>query len=384
MPGLVANLARQQGLSLGARIGVWLMLPTVTAGRHIAREVPASCEGGDEMAEAGAPETPVVAVAASAGGVEALSSFAASLPAEFSAAVLVVLHIPSGGRSALPKILSRVGKLPARHPADGEPLTPGVILVAPPDRHMVVNRGKVHLIVGARENGHRPAADVLMRSVAESLGPRCAGVVLSGTMDDGAAGLSAVRAAGGLTLVQDPEEAAFAGMPGAAIQDAVPQFVGPVARLADRICDWLAGEPATPREEAMRPAEPAQTANPGHLTPLTCPECGGTLWHHDDYGAPRYRCRVGHAFSADNLMLGNQAAIEAALWAAIVALDERADLARRVVKRLESSGGTSQVARYRQDIAAAEQRAEVLRGLVGELVHGVSSHEDEGSIVDSA
>lgn len=337
------------------------------------------------MAGAGPPEAPVVAVAASAGGVEALSSFVASLPADLSAAVLVVLHIPPGGPSVLPKILTRAGKLPARHPADGEPLTPGVIMVAPPDRHMTVSGGQVRLVTGARENGHRPAADVLMRSVAESLGPRCAGVVLSGTMDDGASGLSAVRAVGGLTLVQDPEEAAFPGMPSAAIEDATPQFVGPVAKLAGRICDWLAGLPDTPLEGVMRAAEPAQAPNPEQLTPLTCPECGGTLWHHDDYGTYRYRCRVGHTFSADNLLLGKQAAVEAALWAAIVALDERADLARRVVKRLEnSSGRRSQVARYRQDITAAEQRAEVLRALVGDIVHGVSINEDEGNSVDSA
>jgi two-component system, chemotaxis family, protein-glutamate methylesterase/glutaminase len=342
------------------------------------------------MAGAGPAEPPVVAVAASAGGVEALSSFAASLPAELAAAVLVVLHIPPSGPSVLPNILTRAGKLPARHPTDGEPLTPGVILVAPPDRHMTVSEGQVRLVAGARENGHRPAADVLMRSVAESLGPRCAGVVLSGTMDDGASGLSAVRAVGGLTLVQDPEEAAFPGMPSAAIEDAAPQFVGPVATLADRVCDWLAGladataPPDASLEGAMRSAEPAQPANPTHLTPLTCPECGGTLWHHDDYGTHRYRCRVGHTFSADNLLLGKQAAVEAALWAAIVALDERADLARRVVKRLENSGRTSQVARYRKDITAAEQRAEVLRALVGDIVHGVNSHDDEGSSVDSA
>jgi two-component system, chemotaxis family, protein-glutamate methylesterase/glutaminase len=326
---------------------------------------------------------PVVAVAASAGGVEALSSFAASLPADFSAAVLVVLHIPPGGPSVLPKILTRVGKLPARHPTDGEPLTPGVILVAPPDRHMTISGRQVRLVAGARENGHRPAADVLMRSVAESIGSRCAGVVLSGTMDDGASGLSAVGAVGGLTLVQDPEEAAFPGMPSAAIEDATPQFVGPVATLADRICDWLAGLPDTPLEAVMGPTEPAH-ASPGQLTPLTCPECGGTLWHHDDYGTQRYRCRVGHTFSAENLMFGKQAAIEAALWAAIVALDERVDLARRVARRLESSGRTAQVARYRRDVTAAEHRAKVLRDLVHDLVHGVSIHEDEGSSVDSA
>jgi len=321
----------------------------------------------------------VVAVAASAGGVEALSSFAASLPERFAAAVLVVLHIPPAGPSVLPKILTRVGKLPARHPIDGEPLRPGVILVAPPDRHMLVSQGQVRLVVGARENGHRPAADVLMRSVAESLGPRCAGVVLSGTMEDGASGLSAVGAVGGLTLVQDPEEAAFPGMPTAAIEDAAPVFVGPVAKLAERICDWLAVVPEAPVEKVIRP-EPAQLTNPEHLTSLTCPECGGTLWHHEEYGTQRYRCRVGHTFSADNLMLGKQSVIEAALWAAIVALDERADLARRMVKRLENSGRTSQVAGYHRDIAATEQRAEVLRA----LVRGVSIHDDEGNIVDSA
>lgn len=327
---------------------------------------------------------PAVAVAASAGGVEALSSFAASLPADFSAAVLVVLHIPPAGPSVLPKILTRAGKLPARHPADGEPLAPGVILVAPPDQHMTVSAGQVRLVAGARENGHRPAADVLMRSVAENLGPRCAGVVLSGTLDDGAAGLSAVGAVGGLTLVQDPEEAAFPGMPCAAIEDAAPQFVAPVATLADRICDWLASLPDAPPEDTMALADPAQMADPEHLTALTCPECGGTLWDHDEYGAQRYRCRVGHTFSADNLLLGKQAAIESALWAAIVALDERADVARSVVKRLESSGRRSQVARYRRDVAAAGQRAEVLRGLVRDLVQGISDNDDEANSVDSA
>ena len=116
--------------------------------------------------------------------------------------------------------------------------------------------------------------------------------------------------------------------------------------------------------------------NPGHLTPLTCPECGGTLWHHDDYGTQRYRCRVGHTFSASNLMLGKQAAIESALWAAIVALDERADLARRVAKRLEASGRISQVAHYRREIEAAEQRGGMLRGLVRDLVQGASISDD--------
>src|SRR5262249_10889206 len=182
----------------------------------------------------------------------------------------------------------------------------------------------VHLVAAARENGHRPSADVLMRTAAESLGPRCAGIVLSGTMDDGAAGLSAVGAVGGLTLAQDPEEAAFPGMPTAAIEDAHPKFIGPVAALADRVCAWLVNLPDAELEDAVDPPGLNERANTDDLTPLTCPECGGTLWHHDDYGIQRFRCRVGHTFSAHTLMVGKQDAIESALWAAIVALDERA------------------------------------------------------------
>ena len=181
----------------------------------------------------------VVAVAASAGGVEALSEFAAGLPANFMGTVLVVLHIPPAGPSVLPAILSRVSGLPARHPDDGDLLTAGLILAAPPDRHLTVDEFAAHVLAGPRENGHRPAADVLMRSVAENFGQRAAGVVLSGTMDDGAAGLRAVRAAGGFTLVQDPEEATFPGMPSAAMEEAEPHVVGAVGTLAAHICQWI-------------------------------------------------------------------------------------------------------------------------------------------------
>jgi two-component system, chemotaxis family, protein-glutamate methylesterase/glutaminase len=200
----------------------------------------AQTSGGPTAAQSGDAPPAVVAVVASAGGVEALTSFVSMLPAGFPAAVLVVLHIPPAGPSVLPRILTRAGKLPARHPADGEPLARGVIMVAPPDRHLALTGQHVQLLSGARERGHRPSADVLLRSAAEAFGDRAAGVVLSGTMDDGAAGLRAVSAAGGLTLVQDPEEASFPGMPLAAIAEASPQFVGPVTALAGKVCEWVA------------------------------------------------------------------------------------------------------------------------------------------------
>jgi two-component system, chemotaxis family, protein-glutamate methylesterase/glutaminase len=351
----------------------------------------------------------VIAVAASAGGVEALAQFVSELPADLPAAVLIVLHIPPTAPSVLPVILARAGKLPARHPDHDEPLVAGTILAAPPDRHMAVTGSRVQLLAGPRENGQRPAADVLFRSVAEVFGNRAAGVVLSGTMDDGAAGLRAVAVAGGLTLVQDPEEAAFPGMPLAAIRDANPMIIDSVSELAGHLCRWLASLTETVPETAMAAhqdpagargrggaslyASQASTGQqgsraaadgPGGLTEFTCPECGGTLWHRHDYGAERFRCRVGHSFSAIELLLGKQGAVESALWAAIVALQERADLARRVAARLERSGSVTRSERYRAEIDVAEQRIKVLRDLIRDLLQRTSmTYDDEADIDDS-
>jgi two-component system chemotaxis response regulator CheB len=172
------------------------------------------------------------------------------LPGDFPAAVLVVLHIPPAGPTVLPEILSRAGPLPARHPADGEPLAGGVILVAPPDRHLAVSESRARVLADPRDHGHRPSADVLLRSVAGAFGAACCGMVLSGTMDDGAAGLAAVGRAGGLALVQDPAEALFPGMPRAAIEQADPQLIAPLSELASRVGTWLAdrdGEAALPQ-----------------------------------------------------------------------------------------------------------------------------------------
>jgi len=172
----------------------------------------------------------------------ALRTLVSRLPEDFPAAVLVVLHIPARGPTVLPEILSRAGPLPARHPIDGEPLAGGVILVAPPDRHLAASGGCARLLASLPERGHRPSADVLLRSAASDFGAACCGVILSGTMNDGAAGLAAVRAAGGLALVQDPVEAAFPGMPRAAIAAADPQFVAPLYALAERLGWWVSGE----------------------------------------------------------------------------------------------------------------------------------------------
>jgi two-component system chemotaxis response regulator CheB len=158
----------------------------------------------------------VVVIGASAGGVEAISRVVAGLPRVLRASVLVVLHI-SRGRSLLPEILTRAGRLPAAHPTDGEPLRYGRIYVAPPDRHLVVMSGVVRIVHTASENGVRPAVDPLFRSAARAYGSRVIGVVLTGALDDGTAGIAAIKEAGGVTSAQDPEEAFASSMPRSAI-----------------------------------------------------------------------------------------------------------------------------------------------------------------------
>lgn len=196
----------------------------------------------------------VVVVGASAGGVEALRALISGLPADFPAAVLVVLHVPSGTRSALPSILQRAGKLPAKQAEEGDQVRPGHVLVAGPDQHMIVHDGKVTLSRGPAENGHRPAIDVLFRSAAQVSGPRVVGVVLSGALDDGTAGLAAIRSRGGIGVVQHPDEALHPSMPRSAIEGAAPEHVVPVTEMP-ALLQRLAAEEVGDSNAAPPPSE---------------------------------------------------------------------------------------------------------------------------------
>jgi two-component system, chemotaxis family, protein-glutamate methylesterase/glutaminase len=167
----------------------------------------------------------IVVVGASAGGLEPLRALAAGFPAELPAAVFVVLHVAATAKSVLPGILSRAGALPATHAEDGEVIEHGRIYVAPPDQHLLIREGRVELTRGPKVHGHRPAIDLLFSSAAESYGPRVTGLILSGTLDDGAEGLRLIRRAGGAALVQSPSDAMYGAMPTAAIAHANPDEV---------------------------------------------------------------------------------------------------------------------------------------------------------------
>jgi two-component system chemotaxis response regulator CheB len=173
----------------------------------------------------------IIVVGASAGGVEALSRLVASLPEDLPAAVFVVLHMAPGTGTVLPRILARQTKLLVGHPVDGEPIRPNRVYVAVPDRHLVLGEGVVRVTDDPKESGHRPAVDTLFRTAADEYGPRVVGVVLSGTRDDGTAGLLAIHTGGGTVIVQDPDEALFPGMPRSALTGSHPDYVLPVDEI---------------------------------------------------------------------------------------------------------------------------------------------------------
>jgi len=180
----------------------------------------------------------IIVVGASAGGVDALTQLVRGLPADLPAAVFVVVHVPAHGPSVLPRILSRSGPLPATHPQDGQAIRTGRIYVAPPDYHLLVKNGYVRLTRGPRENKHRPSVDSLFRTAARTYGPRVVGVVLSGVLDDGTAGLAAIKLAGGIAAVQHPDDALYPGMPQSALNNVAVDHALPAANCRRCSSAW--------------------------------------------------------------------------------------------------------------------------------------------------
>jgi two-component system, chemotaxis family, protein-glutamate methylesterase/glutaminase len=331
----------------------------------------------------------LVVVGASAGGVEALIRVVSQLPPTFPAAMLVVLHTPAKTPSNLPAILARAGPLPTAHARDGEPIEPGRILVAPPDRHLIVQDGHVRLSSGPFENLHRPAVDVLFRSAAINRDGRTVGVVLSGALDDGADGLRTIALAGGLAVVQDPDDALIPSMPTSAMVATHVDHVLPADEIGRRLPELLGtphGENAMDQRakesveqeiaiSAMdRPRMPETP--PGSPSVFGCPDCGGVLWEVDHEHGLRFRCRVGHAYTARSLLSAEDTGLEDAMWAALRALEEQESLSRRMLNRHWGSGADRSRARLKQRSDDLGQRADVLRRFLTTPVVGGFADDD--------
>jgi len=322
------------------------------------------------------PGHEIIVLGASAGGVEALCRLVAVLPADLPAAVFVVLHVPANGKSVLPQILSRAGPVPATHARDGEPIKQGHVYIAPPDHHLLIHRGVIEVIRGPRENGHRPAVDPLFRTAAQSHGARVVGAVLSGALDDGTAGLVAIKERGGVALVQDPLDALVDSMPRSALDhlavDACLSAEALGAELA-RLARAPVSEPSPPVKSRMRqevaaaemdPHQLGRQDHPGTPSAFACPECHGVLWEIHDGALVRYRCRVGHAYSPETMVADHSASVEGALWAALRALEENGALTGRMRDQATARGLNAAARRFAARAAAAYEHAEVLRRML--------------------
>jgi two-component system chemotaxis response regulator CheB len=334
------------------------------------------------------PGHDIIVMGASAGGVETLAQLVRGLPKNLPAAVFIVLHVPAYGTSILPQILNRHGPVHAVHPADGDAIQHGRIYVAPPDHHLLIKRGYIHLARGPRENGHRPAADPLFRTAARAYGPRVVGVVLSGALDDGTAGLAAVKMRGGVALVQDPEDAYCAGMPRNALENVEVDYCLPLSEIPPLLVR-LAHDPALEDEGAEpvsdnldKEADIAEFdlaalengARPGTPSGFACPDCGGSLWELRDGELIRFRCRVGHAWSGESLLAHQAESLETALWTALRALEENAALGRRLASQARHRGLERAADSFERQGQDAEQHAALIRQLLLNLT--IPSRED--------
>lgn len=315
----------------------------------------------------------IIVVGASAGGVETLVKLVSKLPAGLPAAVFVVLHIPPQSPSMLPTILSRSGKLPALHPTDGTKFEHGHIYIAPPDHHMLLEQGQIRMIRGPKENRHRPAVDVLFRSAASIYGPRVIGIVLTGALDDGTAGLLAIKRRGGIAVVQDPSDALYSGMPRSAVEHVEVDCVLPLATIAPKVVNLVTMEVDTTMEQPipedmrnelslakMDLSRQKNDTRVGTPSQYSCPECGGVLWEIQDESLLRFRCRVGHAFSVDSMMAEQSDAIEEAMWAALKTLEEQASISRKMAEQSRRDGHVLMARRFEERQKQAEKRIDLL------------------------
>ncbi|MDZ5634064.1 chemotaxis protein CheB [Janthinobacterium sp. GMG1] len=322
----------------------------------------------------------LIVMGASVGGVSALSTIFSALSANLPAAILVVMHV--GARnSVLPEILGKTSALPVRFAEEREPVRAGRILLAPPDRHMLVanlaGQATVELTRGPKENHTRPAIDPLFRSAAAAFGPKVVGVILSGYLDDGTAGLQAIKACGGKALVQEPQDAVAPSMPQSAIDHAEVDWRLPCAEIGPALLALASDTPAPASAAQPLPPAPSWIAvenrfarGVGNMEQLekiatpstfTCPECQGTLWELHAQQPQRFRCHTGHSFTARMLGELQHDKAENAMWAAVRALQEKEKLYLNLAAKAQAWLHPSTASEYAAKARQAGEQADMLK-----------------------
>jgi two-component system, chemotaxis family, protein-glutamate methylesterase/glutaminase len=319
----------------------------------------------------------IIVIGASAGGLEALRVLVAGLPGDLQASVFAVLHTSADSPGLLAAILARAGELPAAAAVDGERIRRGRIYVAPPDHHLVIEPGVVRATRGPKENRFRPAIDPLFRSAAQTYGPRVVGVILTGYLDDGTAGLRVVKQLGGTAVVQDPDDALVSSMPLSALRHVEVDYCVPLVGIAPLLVR-LAGEEAeegayevpeeTKIEVSIAKSEQAVEAGVlrlGEPSIYACPECHGVLLQLTGESPVRFRCHTGHAYSLESLVADMDESIEDALWNAIRSVEEKALLMNHIARHASEGGnGGADAERFIRLAETAQRRADLVRQAV--------------------
>jgi two-component system chemotaxis response regulator CheB len=320
----------------------------------------------------------IVAIGASAGGVEALLFLVKAFPHSFPATILITIHLPSNFRSLLDRILSDAGPLPASFAQDEELAKKGRIYIAPPGSHLLIDGDQLILGTGPRENNARPAIDPMLRSAAVCCANRAIGVVLTGTQSDGASGLLALSRCGGTTVVQDPEDAAFPEMPVAALNRGRPYHVVALAQMPALLCRLVhqpAGEPLLVPEQIRFEVDVARNGHAGmsdmdrfgRRSVLSCPDCGGVMWEFDDDDLIRYRCHVGHAYVAELMSLAVDENLRHALASAERGYEERIALFDQMQRRAVSNSNHVLAETWRRKAQEYRQEAKVIHSAIQRL-----------------
>ena len=343
----------------------------------------------------------IIVIGASAGGVEALTRLLAPLPADLDASLFIVWHMAPSIRGVLPDILKRITSIPVSQGLHGERILPNHIYVAPPDQHLLLEDGRIRLSRGPKENRFRPAIDPLFRSAALHYGNRVMGVILSGGLDDGTAGLWTIKERGGLALVQDPAEAEVSSMPESAIRQVAVDYVLPAGQLAARLVEVVGqigafaervngqqtasagtaagpgGEPRSAERDRHKTALEIQTATQdneaamelfslGTLSPYTCPECHGVLAMLKEGSLAYFRCHTGHAYSMDTLLAALTETIEDNLYSTLRSMDEAIILLNHLGDHYAEANQAKLAALYFQKVQEAQNRADLIRQAVAQ------------------
>ena len=318
----------------------------------------------------------VIVIGTSAGGIEALKTLLGKLPADLAAFPLAVIHIASSSPRMLPELLSKPGQLRCVHPCQGESLQRGRFYLAPPDQHMLVDaRETIRLSHGPKENRARPAIDPLFRSAALAFGPEVIGVILTGNLDDGTAGLLAVKRSGGTTVIQDPADAVAPSMPSSAARHVQIDHKVPLSKMGPLLVQLSKEKPKAERfvmpdrlkleaeiaadEKAVLHEDIAKIGDP---SVFTCPDCHGTLLRIRDEQLLRFRCHTGHAFTGQSLVTSLNESTEDAIWGAVRALQEGAMLLQHLAQHALDAGQDHEAKSLDREAQKKREQAALVRG----------------------